>query len=281
MGRKGAWERLHRLRRRSRRLRALPPLAAARRRVRGPALQAATAAARRGSGAHGRGDRDRGGGVRDPLAALPCRGRVCAGVAIRDDRGQGCAGGVRVCRSGGPVLAGARGRPTSIHLRPAASRRCTSARPIHGGMRPSSKSSEAYARHARKLADDALWQVATAIEVVEAGGAARQVSPGAALGYACTQDGRRHGASRGARIAADDAWYATVLQTEGRPRMPCGASAGRQGGGGCRRRGRARRRVLRAGLGVRDGRQGDAEPMYQRALEAYRRSGNLSARQAS
>ncbi len=227
------------LRRGGRRVPALPSLAVARRGLRGAALQAPAAIARRrrahGWSARWSGRRKRPTSCRCTISSPASTG----GVAVRDDRREAGGGRVRVRRS-----------RTHAHSRALdAARRLTDLPTLGtcrgaGGARrllvPVRRISEGVRRlrvRASARRRQAVAGIGTVAEAVEARGEARQVSAGAALGRARRQGGRRHaGCGAGAagraleRVVRDD----PAGRGPHRRRRPLGRT--RDPGGGVRRR---------------------------------------------
>ena len=186
------------LRRGRRRLPALPPVAAARHGLRGPAVQGAATPAHGGRRARRGGGRPSGRGRRHPVAALRCRGRARAGVALRHACREGRRAGLRVRRSREPLCARDRGgqqapRPCEGRARARAGvarRRLVPGRGVPQG--PRRVHDRAGAGH-RREAD----RGGPAAQAVARRGEARPVSRGAALGRARARGARGCAGHRG------------------------------------------------------------------------------------
>ena len=244
------------LRRRRRRLPALPPIAAARRGLRGAAVQAAPPAARRGRGAHRGGD---GRSRRRSRASCRCTtsSRASIGPAWRyatvaAKRAEGVYAYVEAARA---LRARAGGRA------PARGPRATRSSPPcrrRWAMRGTGRASSA--RRPTPTRPRASWSPATASREAELLLKLSRVEEklgkyprGAALGRAGARGARGPAGPRRppGRARSTSAWYATVLQAQGRTDEALEwAERAVARGGGRRRPGGARRRVLRDGMGA-------------------------------
>ena len=208
------------LRRGRRRLPALPARAAARRRVPGPALQAAPQAPRRGGGAAGRGSRRR-----PTTRPASCR---CITSRRASSRPHGAMRAiaakprrrrVRVRRSGRALLARARGEPARRrHSTRRSWRSCTRRWATRGRARPSSTRRPTPMRPRAGTCRRCRWRrrscCSSARGSRRSSASIRRRCAGLRARARRCRTRRTHAIAR--QRARVDAWYATVLQAEGR-----------------------------------------------------------------